>query len=228
MLVPDVLGAGGTDKPRASDYTPRELADHLAGLLDALGIERVHVVGTDTGMLVAAAFAGSYPDRTIRVVLSAGTVYPRDITSWEIRLMSIPLVGEVAMYNPLLGWVLEHSLRKGFVERGLASREMCDECVGSLRAPGGRRAALRTIRSAAREVPFLEECLKKIRGRALVVFADRDCYFPLGSGERFAATWGVDFKVIPECGHFLQEEKPDTFNRIVLEFIGNGNGTGAA
>lgn len=225
VLVPDLVGAGETGKP-AIRYSPQEMAAFVKDFLDAAGVERAHVVGTDTGLVVAAAFAGQYPERTGRVVLAAGTVHPEDITSWEIRMMCTPVLGKLAMHNPFVNLVVKRSLRKGFTNPRLVSREMYVECVRSIRARGGRRAALRMIRAFTRDAPFMDACLKLIRSPVLVVYADRDCYFPLRAGERLASELGAELRVIPDCGHFLQEEKPEAFNARLLEFLRPERGGG--
>jgi pimeloyl-ACP methyl ester carboxylesterase len=67
--------------------------------------------------------------------------------------------------------------------------------------------------------------LTRIQSPTLVVYADHDCYFPEKSGRRLAAeTGGAEFRLIPDCGHFLQEEKPEEFNAVLLEFLGSGGG----
>ena len=67
VLAPDMIGAGETDKP-AIQYTPQEMAEFVRQFLETLGIERVHVVGTDTGMSVAVAFLAAYPEKALRAV----------------------------------------------------------------------------------------------------------------------------------------------------------------
>lgn len=67
----DIAGHGQSTKgdlPITIDL----LADHLKGLLDHLGIEKVVLCGYSQGGLVAQEFALKYPQRTIAVVLSGG------------------------------------------------------------------------------------------------------------------------------------------------------------
>lgn len=54
------------DWPVAADY-----ADALAGLLDALGLARVHVMGHSLGTLIGAAFAKAYPERVESLTLAS-------------------------------------------------------------------------------------------------------------------------------------------------------------
>ena len=66
--VPDLPGYGYSEKPRRPLGIP-ELAEALAGYLDAFGVPRAVVLGNSTGCLVAAEFAYRYPERTERAIL---------------------------------------------------------------------------------------------------------------------------------------------------------------
>jgi 3-oxoadipate enol-lactonase len=65
----DMRGYGASDKP-LQHYDMEVWADDLAGLMDALGIERAHVHGTSMGGMIAIVFAGKYPERTASVVIN--------------------------------------------------------------------------------------------------------------------------------------------------------------
>jgi pimeloyl-ACP methyl ester carboxylesterase len=64
----DPRGAGQSDKPDLP-YTIEEMADDVAGLLEALGIERAHVVGASMGGFIAQMFALRHPHRLGRLIL---------------------------------------------------------------------------------------------------------------------------------------------------------------
>jgi pimeloyl-ACP methyl ester carboxylesterase len=66
--VPDLPGHGYSEKPSRPLNIP-ELAESLAGYLDAVGVPRAVILGNSSGCLVAAEFAHRYPDRTERAVL---------------------------------------------------------------------------------------------------------------------------------------------------------------
>ena len=65
----DMRGYGASDRP-IQDYDMEVWADDVAGLLDALGIDRAHVHGTSMGGMIAIVFAGKYPERTRSVVIN--------------------------------------------------------------------------------------------------------------------------------------------------------------
>jgi len=70
VIVPDMLGYGGTDKPKdPAEYTPKKLCDDLVALLDLLQVKSVVVIGHDWGAFIAGRFALWYPHRTLALVM---------------------------------------------------------------------------------------------------------------------------------------------------------------
>jgi pimeloyl-ACP methyl ester carboxylesterase len=70
VIAMDTIGFGDSSKPSGPD-TIELWAGVAVSLLDALGLERVSVVGHHTGAVIATEIAASYPDRVDRLVLSA-------------------------------------------------------------------------------------------------------------------------------------------------------------
>ncbi|MEZ4905874.1 MAG: alpha/beta hydrolase [Spirosomataceae bacterium] len=67
-VLPDNRGVGYTDKP-AGDYTTAQMADDCAGLLEALGIETIRVVGCSMGSTIALQLAIRHPQKVQSMVL---------------------------------------------------------------------------------------------------------------------------------------------------------------
>ena len=68
IVAPDLRGMGLSVRP-ASGYDKKTQGQDVAGVLDALGIERVDLVTHDIGNMVGYAFAAQYPDRVTRFAL---------------------------------------------------------------------------------------------------------------------------------------------------------------
>ncbi len=68
IIMPDARGHGRADAPQTG-YSPDHHADDVAGLVRALGLERVLVVGHSMGAMNAAVLAADYPDRVRGLVL---------------------------------------------------------------------------------------------------------------------------------------------------------------
>ncbi|HEU5440891.1 MAG TPA: alpha/beta hydrolase, partial [Ktedonobacterales bacterium] len=73
-IAPDLRGRGKSEWPkRVEDYQLSNIVADVAGIMDALGVERAHIVGHDWGAAVAWLFASLLPQRVDRlVVLSVG------------------------------------------------------------------------------------------------------------------------------------------------------------
>jgi len=66
VVVPDMLGYGGTDKPQAAEeYSTKKLCADLAALLDVVGISKAIVIGHDWGAYTAGRFALWHPERLL-------------------------------------------------------------------------------------------------------------------------------------------------------------------
>ncbi|MCH8235504.1 MAG: alpha/beta fold hydrolase, partial [Chloroflexi bacterium] len=64
-IAPDMRGRGRSDRPDdVADYALTNMVRDVAGVLDALGVDRAHIVGHDWGAGVAWLFASLMPDRT--------------------------------------------------------------------------------------------------------------------------------------------------------------------
>ena len=71
VIVPDLRGYGDSDAPdggaEGQAYSKRRMAADIAGLMDALGLDRAHILGHDRGARVAYRFALDHPDRLDRL-----------------------------------------------------------------------------------------------------------------------------------------------------------------
>jgi 3-oxoadipate enol-lactonase len=68
VIIFDNRGTGRSDKPE-TPYTMKMMAADAKGLLDAIGIDRAHVLGISMGGMIAQEFALNYPDKVINLVL---------------------------------------------------------------------------------------------------------------------------------------------------------------
>ena len=102
VIAFDNRGVGRTDKPDIP-YSIDMMADDTAGLLDALGVERAHVLGISMGGRIAVALALRYPERVKSLIL-VSTIVRRIPISWARRLLvlvpRIPLLGTLGDRYP--------------------------------------------------------------------------------------------------------------------------------
>ena len=69
----DMRGHAGTRKSLSDSFELADLAGDIARVLDALGIDRTHLVGASAGGIVSLQFAHDHPDRLLSLTLVAST-----------------------------------------------------------------------------------------------------------------------------------------------------------
>jgi len=182
-------------------------ADDLLGLLDRLGIERVHLVGTAAGGSVALDFALSYPQRLRSLVFANGIGGVQDQDYLELGRRIRPpqfdaLPPEVRELGP--------SYRAGHAE---GTQRWMD--LENISRPAGPRAPAQPLRN---RITF--SMLETIKVPTLLLTGDADMYAPPPILRLFAARIkNAESMIVPDAGHSTYWEEPETFNRAVLDFI---------
>ena len=93
VIAPDMVGFGYTARPADAVYSLDGWVKHALDFLDALGIERTHVVGNSFGGALALALAIRAPERIDRLVLMGSAGLAFDLTPGLGRGMGLPAIG---------------------------------------------------------------------------------------------------------------------------------------
>ncbi|TFK43806.1 Alpha/Beta hydrolase protein [Crucibulum laeve] len=96
VVVPDMLGYGGTEKPMdSSEYTTKKLSADLAAILDVVGVKRAVLVGHDWGSYAVGRFALWHPERLLALVMMSVPYTPpsRDYISLPEVVKRAPNLG---------------------------------------------------------------------------------------------------------------------------------------
>ncbi|MER5254746.1 acetoin dehydrogenase dihydrolipoyllysine-residue acetyltransferase subunit [Streptomyces sp. NPDC002855] len=166
----DLPGHGESAK-EVGDGSLASLATVVTGFLDALGIERAHLVGHSLGGAVVTAVAAGIPDRVRSLTLIAPAGYGPDVDAAYLR--GFAEAGNRRALRPHLG--------KLFADEGLVTRQLVDDLLKYKRLDGVD-AALRTL---------LPTLVGPGGGAAL------DVASLLPDGVRTIALWGAADQVIP-------------------------------
>lgn len=199
-------------------YRIADMADDVAGLLDALGAQRTHLLGLSMGGLIAQEFALRHPDRLDRLVLTGtgaaparNAVDPIEIWSW---VRSNDPTGEVFGRQQLVSLFSTAFLRNPDAVRDTA------EMLASNPHPMDAEAYARQAH-AYLQVDSLDR-LGAITAPTLVIVGEQDLLTPPWIAREVAdAIPGARFEVIRGDGssHVVPIERPDDFNRLVSNFL---------
>ena len=227
VIAVDLPGFGESDKPADFDYTIPGFARWILAFMDVLDLPRAALVGNSMGGGIAHAVAAMAPDRVTGLVLEDSVGYqPRRERFYAFRLMSVPLLGELLMATMTPLFVRLNFRLTVYHDPALATEEVVDRYLAALRSPGGRAAALRTIR----ETDFdMASGFPPCRTPALVVWGAQDKIVPVAHAQRFAKDLPqARVEVFDSCGHFPHEERADAFVRLVGDFVAQNASPAAA
>src|SRR5829696_4322265 len=231
-LAPDLLGLGDTETPEDADWSLRAQAATVVGLLDALGVERAHVVGHDHGGAVAQLLAAEHPDRVGRLMLSNAEAYdnwPSEEERPFVRQTQIPVVGDVVMWAWSRRSVFRRTLAeaKAVHDPEVLSKELLDGYIRANLSDRRRRAKTKRFLAAQfdpennRTTTDLLDGLRRFDHPTLLLWARDDPHFGPEGGERLYhdIPGAVRLELLPETGHLLMEERPERFAALVSEFL---------
>jgi len=224
LFVPDLPGAGRSDAP-AVPYTPEALADLLAALVKALGLEGARVLGNSMGGYLAMLLAMRHPRLVGRVLNlhSPGIVTPRmRALDAAFRLFPLaPAALDVLVLRDPRRWVFQNV---HYYDESLKSREEVEEYARPLLTAAGRRAfasylgdtlsvrGMRAFRAALEAAPFPVPLL--------LVYAKRDPMVPPAVGKKLAALVpGARLAWLAEGSHFAHVDAPDAFLEEARPFL---------
>jgi len=238
VIALDLPGFGDSDKPIGAAYDPRFFAEACTDLLDALGLNRVHLIGNSLGGRVALEVALRRPDRVERLALLAPSLAWRRPRPWA------PLV---RLTRPELGLVqlAPRALVDGIVRRlipgandGWAAAGV-DEFLRAYVTPAGRAA----FYAAARHI-YLDEPhgqagfwprLATLKPDALFIWGRKDVLVPIAFRRHVSDALPHACHLEFDCGHVPQIERArDTQQAIATFFLpgpvadGAGTPTGSA
>jgi pimeloyl-ACP methyl ester carboxylesterase len=228
IVAPDLRGFGWSGQPADGDFAKERLVDDALALLDALGLERVHVMGHDWGGWVAILLGLRAPER-LHTALLLGIAHP-----WQPRttaaLNAWRLAYQLPIAAPLLGpaFTRDGRLIRAYMRAGWGDMSTWDEDAAGLYLaafadPGRARASSLMYRTfLTREIA--PQLTGAFAGRRLtmptrLLFGRRD---PLGTAfaeglERHGDDAAVE--IVPGCGHFVPEERPELVARRALELF---------
>ena len=184
---------------------PGAAADDLRNLMKYLGIDRFHLVGTAGGGFVAYDYALSFPEqlRSLVVANSIGGMQDEDYLALQKRL------------RPPQFDALPAEVREVGPAYRAANPEGTQEWIELERMSRQNGSAAQPFRN---RMTFA--MLESIKIPTLLITSDADLFAPPPLLKLFTARIkNAQSMVIPEAGHSSYWEKPEVFNRAVLEFI---------
>lgn len=214
VIAPDVLGFGYTERPEGVTYDLATWTEHLVGLLDALGLDRVAVVGNSFGGALALNLATHHPDRVGKLVLMGSVGVPFEITAG---------LDQVWGFEPSLPNMVD--LMDVFAhDRSLLTEDLARIRLEAATRPGVHEAysamfpAPRQRSVEAMSVP--DQDISALTQPTLIIHGRDDEVIPLSTSMRLHELIDQSqLHVFGQCGHWVQIEHTADFTQLVGDFL---------
>jgi len=221
-IAPDLRGFGESDKPReTAAYGLMTIVKDVLALLDALGVRSAHVLCHDFGAAVGWLLAALHPARVERFIpLSVGhplsfadAGFAQREKSWYMLLFQFRDVAEQIITRE--NWRFMRDFARNHPE--------CDHWIAQLSRPGALTAALNWYRANSGPERWLapRPPLPKVRAPTLGIWSSGDAYLTeaqmVRSAEFVSGPWR--YERLEGASHWLQLDRPEEVNRLVLEFL---------
>lgn len=205
----DLPGFGGSAQLPAPDSIGG-LAASIIELVDSLGVKQFSVLGFSMGGMVAMELALEHGSRLHKLVLygtAASGDLPDRFESWDASIERMQSQGvEPTADKTASSWFVEGAKHPFYP----ACREAC--------RGASKEGAMKAMRGMQRW--SARERLKSIKTPTLVIVGDKDrSTKPAESVAIWQQVPGAQLCIIPNAAHGLHMEKPELFNRVVLDFV---------
>lgn len=222
VLVPDMPGYGQSSKGVDRNDPFGDLAQGILGLMDALDIQRAHLVGNSYGGACALRMALDMPNRVSGLVLMGpgGINTTRSLPTAGLKKLLNYYKGSGPSLEKLRSFIREELVYDGsrisesvIQERFFSSID--PEVIASppLRAPTNLAAALRMDFTRDRR-------LRKCRTPALILWGVEDkVNRPSGAQTLHNALSNSDLYLFSKTGHWVQWERAAEFNAVTAAFL---------
>jgi pimeloyl-ACP methyl ester carboxylesterase len=228
VIAPDLLGHGDTAKPYVR-YDAHTFARFTLDLMDALEIDRAHLIGNSMGGRISLEVAMHAPDRVRSLTLLCPAV------AFIKRREFVPIV---RLLRPELG-LLPHRLPHRLVVRSVRAmfarperlpsswyEAGADEFLRIFRTASGRAALYASMRNIYLDQPAGERGfwvrLEQLDTPSFFLWGDRDRLVPAGFSRHVTRVLpDARNVVLDDCGHVPQFEHPERTHELVKDFLGS-------
>lgn len=222
VIALDLPGFGRSDKRLSDSFSfdyQRKMIDHFLG---ALNIEKVNLAVHDLGGPLGLFWAVRHSEKVLRITLLNTLVYPE--FSWAVKLFGL------ATFTPLVKqWLtspkgLAGAMRFGVHNKKNLSPADIKQYQRPFQSKEARKVLLKTIqRLNPKYYHEIAEKLSQFDIPVQLIYGENDKILPHVAKTMARVKQDLpqaSVHVLPDCGHFLQEDKPEEIARLMQDFLG--------
>jgi pimeloyl-ACP methyl ester carboxylesterase len=217
----DFPGLGLAERPEGFDYSWSGLASWTGAAIDALALDRVHLVVHDIGGPIGFEWAIRNPDRVLSLTVLNTLM---DVGSfrrpWPMAPFAVKGVGEVWLRASPRLLMSEIFYGVGIANRSIVPRSDIYAHIALLRLRDRGRAFLRIMRGfelTDEKERFFHEGLAAREYPARIVWGERDSALGLDELENCRRALGLEDAIMLPAKHFLQEDHAPEVGQAIAD-----------
>ena len=230
VVAIDLRGYNESEKPQnREDYAIAELVKDVEGIIKGLGYERCILVGHDWGGALAWSFAYAYPEMLEKLIVmnlphpakfatALRSNLQQMLRSWYILFFQLPLLPELAFQFDDY-----RAISSAFIDSVIDKTVFTDEDIAAYKKAAAKPGALTAMLNYYRNIfPGLlaPRTWEMLPIPTLMIWGENDKF--LGKELTYETqdyVKDLQLKYIPNCSHWVQQEKPDLVNQYMREFL---------
>ncbi|GHO50402.1 alpha/beta fold hydrolase [Ktedonospora formicarum] len=214
VIAIDLPGLGGSD-PSPSGYEKASIAREIHAHLSTLGHKHIYLVGHDIGAAVAYAYARQFADEVLKLVVMddplpglkewerAREQWPR----WHFAFHSLSNLPEQLVAGKeftYLSWFYQNAYQKDAI-----SDEERHVYAASYARPSSLHAGFEYYRAFELDAQYNEQHAAILSMPILAIGGEHSPWKDILSTQLQDYASSLQGAIVPACGHFIPEERPD-------------------
>ena len=214
VIIFDNRDVGRSDKTEG-EFTCKMMADDTVGLMDALDINKAHILGHSMGGFVAQELVLNYPERVGKLILcSSGCGGSKAPLINPKTMRFLMKLSRREHTRKLIEEGMPHMFSEDFLKNNPKYIEKKIEDI--LTIPTKPESFMRQISTRFNSYTRL----KKIKAPTLILHSKKDILIPPGNAEILAEKInGAKLIYFENSAHMIFMEEPEKFIEVVLEFL---------
>lgn len=213
----DLLGFGLSDKPADGNYDMDDQGDLLIGFMETLNLQSAHLIGHSMGGVIIAFVAIAAPSKAESLVMIEPGFYNKPGPAFLNHLF-FPLDRLMARQ------FYSRNMRKTFLTASFYNKSLVtDEVIDAYLLPSRTPQALEAMTQMMSKVGLKQYpgIAEQVTRPTIIVWGKRGSGDPLAIAKRLNGEIG-ESRLVPveECGHYVQEERPQELAQIIRDFLG--------
>lgn len=219
-IAPDWVGYGRSTKPDKRDfaYTPDAFVDALTGFIQAIELDRFHLVVQ--GFLASAGiqYALRNPDKIDRLAVINTPVSADIKLPWKMQQLGLPFIGDMMTQDPLL---VDRTLEGGSGQT-ISDKDLDVYRRPFLKSSDAGRSLMNTVRNIQlpQSMAEIESGLKAWTRPTLFVWGLTDPWLSVEPAKKLVGSLqNAELVTLEQAGHYPQEHWSEKVGDAVITFL---------